>query len=453
MQVGAIGIGQAGGKILDTFLAYDEEIAESPIRSALAVNTAETDLLGLTHVGDDQKLLIGEDTQNGGGVGADNETGASVTTKNIERIHDSLEQMPRHDLDGFLILTSLGGGTGSGGTPVIARHIKSVYESLPVYVVGVLPSKREGQLYAYNAARSLQTLLQGASPNDAGPSSSASPSSGPDTKPSGRATEHSSEARLIGPDESISGAQETASTPLAENIILVDNDAYSRPDESLEQAWEYINRTIAQAITDLFAAGEPLENKRIPESVVDTADIKQTLDGGRLSTIGYATSHLETDTTQTLLDRIRGTESTDLDSYDFDQQEAELRVMNLVREATQTALGFDTTLESITTGLVLVAGPTDVLNRRGIQRSRDWIQDQIEAPAVRGGDYPRDQPEVQTALLLSGVHDSDRLRELYAQAAKARQTIEDVDDTEAADTALTDPPTPPDYEHQIDGIF
>ncbi|ERG88971.1 MAG: cell division GTPase, partial [halophilic archaeon J07HX5] len=443
MQVGAIGIGQAGGKILDTFLAYDEEIAESPIRSALAVNTAETDLLGLTHVGDDQKLLIGEDTQNGGGVGADNETGASVTTDNIERIHDSLEQMPRHELDGFLILTSLGGGTGSGGTPVIARHINSMYDSLPVYVVGVLPSKREGQLYAYNAARSLQTLLQGASPNNP------SHSPDPDSERSGRTAKESSDTRLIGPDESITEAQETASTPLVDNIILIDNDAYSRPDESLEQAWKYINRTIAQAVTDLFAAGEPLENKRIPESVVDTADIKQTLNGGRLSTIGYATSHLETDTTQTLLDRVRGTDSTDLNNHDFDQQEAELRIMNLVREATQTALGFDTTLESVTTGLVLVAGPTDVLNRRGIQRSRDWIQDQIEAPAVRGGDYPRDQPEVQTALLLSGVHESDRLRELYAQAARARQTIEDIDDTEAADTALTDPPTPPDYEHHI----
>ncbi|ERG89276.1 MAG: cell division GTPase, partial [halophilic archaeon J07HX5] len=129
MQVGAIGIGQAGGKILDTFLAYNQEIAESPIRSALAVNTAETDLLGLTHIGDDQKLLIGEDTQNGGGVGADNKTGAQVTSQSIERIHEGLEQMPRHELDGFLILTSLGGGTGSGGTPVVTRHINSMYDS------------------------------------------------------------------------------------------------------------------------------------------------------------------------------------------------------------------------------------------------------------------------------------------------------------------------------------
>lgn len=441
MQVGVIGIGQAGGKILDTILAYESEIEASPIHSALAVNTAEADLLGLAHVPEDQQLLIGEGTQNGGGVGADNETGAQVTVENIETIHAALEEIPNHELDAFLIVAALGGGTGSGGAPVVAKHIRSVYDSMPVYAVGVLPSKREGQLYAYNAARSLQTLLRG------GELTLGATDDGDDAD--GETDDGDSEM-VIGPDKSIGGQRQTSA--LVENVLLVDNDAYNSPNESLEQAWEHINRTIAQAIIDLFAAGEPVEREQIPETVVDTADIRQTLTNGTLSTIGYATAHLEMDTTQTLLGRLRARDSA-TEGYDFDQQEAELRVMNLVREATQSSLGFETTLESVEAGLVLIAGPAEALNRRGIERSREWLQTQIEAPAVRGGDYPRDQPEMQTTVLLSGVHDSERLQELYLQAAKARQTIEDREEPPAPDTALTDPPEPPEYDHQIDGLF
>jgi Cell division GTPase len=105
--VGIIGIGQAGGKILDTILAYDSEIEASPVHSALAINTAEADLLGLTHVPEKQQLLIGKGTQNGGGVGADNETGAEVTVENIETIHTALEQIPNHELDAFVIVAAL----------------------------------------------------------------------------------------------------------------------------------------------------------------------------------------------------------------------------------------------------------------------------------------------------------------------------------------------------------
>lgn len=457
MQVGAIGIGQAGGKILDSVLAYDSELPESPVHSAFAVNTAETDLLGLAHVPEDRRLLIGEGTQNGGGVGADNETGARVTAENIETVHAAIEQVPSDELDAFLLIAALGGGTGSGGMPVLAKHIDSVYDSMPVYAVGVLPSKREGQLYAYNAARSLQTLLQGRDPDEAGRDRMEQPTSGTETgnpNPSagGESDSDTRNRMVIGPDEQLGGDRDQTA-PLVENVILVDNDAYNGPNESLEQAWEQINQTIAQAIVDLFAAGEPVQRRRVPETVVDTADIRQTLANGTLSTVGYATAHLEMDTTQTLLGRLRSRGSADGHDYDFDQQEAELRIMNLVRDATQSSLGFETTLESVEAGLVLVAGPAEALNRRGIERSRDWLQTQIDAPAVRGGDYPRDQPEIQTTVLLSGVHDSERLQELYLQAAKARQTIEDCEDPRAPDTALTDAPTPPGYDHHIDGLF
>ena len=53
----------------------------------------------------------------------------------------------------------LGGGTGSGGAPVIARRLKKLYVE-PVYGLGILPARDEGGLYSLNAARSLMTFVK-----------------------------------------------------------------------------------------------------------------------------------------------------------------------------------------------------------------------------------------------------------------------------------------------------
>jgi cell division GTPase FtsZ len=73
MNITAVGFGQAGGKIVDKFLEYEQSVkGPSVISNAVAVNSAKADLMGIDNIPDDRKLLIGQAKVKGHGVGADN---------------------------------------------------------------------------------------------------------------------------------------------------------------------------------------------------------------------------------------------------------------------------------------------------------------------------------------------------------------------------------------------
>ena len=127
MKLAMIGFGQAGGKIVDKFLAYDERTGSSIVRSAVAVNTAKADLLGLERIPEENRVLIGQARVKGHGVGADNELGAEIAEEDIDEIQGAIDNIPVHEIDAFLIVAGLGGGTGSGGSPVLAKHLKRIY--------------------------------------------------------------------------------------------------------------------------------------------------------------------------------------------------------------------------------------------------------------------------------------------------------------------------------------
>ena len=159
MKLFAIGFGQAGGKIVDLLLEYDMRTRQKSIARALAINTAKTDLMGLTNIPMEDRLLIGQTVAKGHGIGADNEMGAKIATDDIYTIQSAVDVRGTHETEAFLVAAGLGGGTGSGGAPVIARRLKKLY-SEPVYGMGILPSNEEGSLYSLNAARSLMTFIK-----------------------------------------------------------------------------------------------------------------------------------------------------------------------------------------------------------------------------------------------------------------------------------------------------
>ncbi len=143
MKLAMVGFGQAGGKILDKFLEYDRRNGSDIVRAALAVNTAKADLVGLENVPEENRVLIGQSRVKGHGVGADNELGSEVAEEDIDELVAAMDDVPAHEVDAFLIIAGLGGGSGSGGGPVLARHLKRIYTE-PVYALGILPSADEG---------------------------------------------------------------------------------------------------------------------------------------------------------------------------------------------------------------------------------------------------------------------------------------------------------------------
>ena len=83
MKLAMIGVGQAGGKVVDRFIEYDADHGADVVRGAIVVNTAKADLRGLTHIDESKRSLVGQAQVKGHGVGADNELGTEVMESDV----------------------------------------------------------------------------------------------------------------------------------------------------------------------------------------------------------------------------------------------------------------------------------------------------------------------------------------------------------------------------------
>jgi cell division GTPase FtsZ len=366
MKLAMIGFGQAGGKIVDKFLEYDERTGSGIVRSAVAVNTAKADLLGLDRIPEENRVLIGQARVKGHGVGADNELGAEIAEEDIDEVQGAIDNIPVHEIDAFLIVAGLGGGTGSGGSPVLAKHLKRIYTE-PVYGLGVLPGGDEGGIYTLNAARSFQTFVRE-----------------------------------------------------VDNLLVFDNDAWRKTGESVEGGYDEINSEIVRRFGVLFGAGEVGSGDNVAESVVDSSEIINTLSGGGVSTVGYATESVETEDSGGLLSRFKGDES------DMDTANTTNRITSLVRKAALGRLTLPCEIDGAERALLVLSGPSQHLNRKGIERGRKWLEEQTGSMEVRGGDYPIREPNVAAAVLLSGVHNVPRIKELQQVAIEAQENIDEL---------------------------
>jgi cell division GTPase FtsZ len=367
MKLAMIGFGQAGGKIVDKFIEYDKRTGSGIVRSAVAVNSAKADLMGLEHVPESQRVLIGKARVKGHGVGADNELGAEVAEEDIDEVQGAIDSVPVHEVDAFLIVAALGGGTGSGGAPVLAKHLKRIYTE-PVYGLGVLPSGDEGGIYTLNAARSFQTFVRE-----------------------------------------------------VDNLLVFDNDAWRQSGESVERGYDEINDEIVRRFGVLFGAGEVDAGDDVAESVVDSSEIINTLSGGGVSTVGYATEEVDIGDDEGLLSRFTSGGGDGVDSANTTN-----RVTSLVRKATLGRLTLPCEVQGAERALLVMSGPPSHINRKGMERGRKWLEDETGSMEVRGGDYPLDEPFVAAAVLLSGVTEVPRIKELQQVAIEAQENIDEI---------------------------
>lgn len=230
MKAALIGLGQAGGKVATAIRDADRKAGYDAIRGVLAVNTAESDLAPL----DAKTMLIGQERVKGQGVGADNELGASIMQADISEVMAGLDGVVDPSTEAIFVVAGLGGGTGSGGAPVLARELSRIYD-IPVYGLAILPGRDEGAIYQANAGRSLKTFVRE-----------------------------------------------------ADSVLLVDNDAWHSTGESVSESFESINETIARRIGLILAAGENVQG--VGEAVVDSSEVINTLRAGGMATIGYASA-------------------------------------------------------------------------------------------------------------------------------------------------------------------
>lgn len=347
MKVVLIGVGQAGGKVTQVLAEFDHRLAFDAVQDAFAVNTAKTDLQAL----DIDTMLVGQDRVKGHGVGGDNELGAEIMQEEATEVMDELDGRATTEAEALVIVAGLGGGTGSGGAPALARELKRVYE-IPVYVLGILPSRGEGSIYQVNAGRSLKTV-----------------------------------------------ARE------ADAAILIDNDAWRKTDETVEEGFEHINEQIAQRVGLLFASGEMVDG--VGESVVDSSEIINTLSDGGIASLGYASAEAAEDTSENIN-----------------------TITSLTRNALLTGMSLPNAVEA-EAALLVIAGEPDRISRKGVERARKWVEEETGSLQVRGGDFPLDSDRLAALVLLGGVERSQRVQEFLDRAREAQeQDLEDHDPVE-----------------------
>ena len=393
MKLAMIGFGQAGGKVLDRFLEYDERTGSNIVRAAVAVNTAKADLMGLERVPEEQRILIGQARVKGHGVGADNELGAEVAEEDIDEIQGAIDNIPVHEIDAFLIIAGMGGGTGSGGAPVLAKHLKRIYTE-PVYGLGILPGNDEGGIYTLNAARSFQTFVRE-----------------------------------------------------VDNLLVFDNDAWRKTGESMESGYGAINEEIVRRFGILFGAGEVERGGEVAESVVDSSEIINTLACGGVSTVGYAREELQrNERNRGLISRFTGGGGEE----EVDAATTTNRVTSLVRKATLGRLTLPCEVAGTERALLVMSGPPKYLNRKGIERGRKWLEEQTGSMEVRGGDYPVSKSNyVASVVLLAGVTNVPRIKELQQVAIEAQENIDELrDESEANLRRLVE-----DDEDELEPLF
>lgn len=235
-----IGIGQCGGKLTTEITQYTRSNDVQTILGAVAINTATTDLQNLPI----QTQLIGESHVKGNGVGGDNELGLQIMQDDMHEVTETIKNITPSETEAIILLAGLGGGTGSGGCPALVRELNTIY-TIPIYVLGVLPSATESTLAKYNAGRSLQTL------------------------------------------------RETPAT-----TILIDNDTWKQTGQSLTNWYSEINTSIAERMSLLLTAGEFTGVSA--EMTVDSSEIINTLRETTFAAIGHGTTPSATDSTQNI---------------------------------------------------------------------------------------------------------------------------------------------------------
>ena len=105
---GGVGVGGGGSNAVNRMIS--ENIAGVDF---IAVNTDQQALMGSKAK---QRIVIGERTTRGLGSGGDPEIGNKAAEESVEELHQVLQGS-----DMVFVTAGMGGGTGTGATPVVAK--------------------------------------------------------------------------------------------------------------------------------------------------------------------------------------------------------------------------------------------------------------------------------------------------------------------------------------------
>ena len=345
MRVLWIGFGQAGGKIANSLMGMNRGLY-----SAIAINTEEADLSGLGNIR--EKVLIGKYALRGRGVGSDIDLGASIAEKSLAQMMDTIDVVVRKkDPEVIWIAAGLGGGSGAGGSFVLANELKKVYKHIPVYGIGVVPSvsgmpQDKEALNLSNTIKSFELWSH-----------------------------------------------------YFNNILLVDNQQYEQPHvtrESVERMFQRVNENLAQTLTTIISAGEI---RPPPQEVFSSSEIKATMGLiGDISTIGYCAEEIKI--------------KSQFWRKGMDPGTHELESI-IERSVEKSSLTFPTDVTGARSASLIVHGRPEHLFTQAISVGKSRLEEMTAVSKVRYGDYPDKHTKYLSAItIVSGITDFTRLDQM-----------------------------------------
>jgi len=160
-----VGLGGAGAKMVDCL--YQRNVVRRIIDrlqareqwpfAGIAVDTSEK-VRRLSNIPAGNIVLIGKSRVKGHGTGVDVALGRRVVSEELSLAMSSLAKVVSSKPWAVLLFAGLGGGTGTGGLPVLAKRVKKTYRCKTLGVF-VLPSSGEGRVYTKNAFENLDKVL------------------------------------------------------------------------------------------------------------------------------------------------------------------------------------------------------------------------------------------------------------------------------------------------------
>jgi len=359
MKLVIIGLGQCGSRVADEFARINKRAKSQRgieiCPGIFAVNTDAADLSGLNTIKTDyhHRILIGGRKTGGHGVGKINELGAEIARTDADKVIEAIRTTRRfYESDGFMVIASSAGGTGSGALPIITQELKERYADKPIYALVVLPFEHEEETEErtiYNTAVCLKSV-----------------------------------------------------SSVADAVILVDNQRYVRKDVSLKSNINKINSLIVEPFYDLLCAGEEKKAKHIGAKTLDAGDIIQTLSGWTV--IGYGTSPLKLITLpfEQTKDFHKKSNETYKGIQAMDEAISELSLKCNPKDAGRA--------------LYLISAPAKEMNMDTIKELGEWMREMAPNAIIRNGDYPRERGQLVITLILSELSEVEKVRRYYSES-------------------------------------
>ncbi len=366
MKLIVIGLGQCGGRIADEFTRMGKRASElrniEIVVDSFAVNTDTADMATIKTIKPDyqHRILIGAGKTRGHGVAKLNELGAEIAREDADKILDALRATKNlYEVDGFLVISSTAGGTGSGAIPIITNVLKERFADKPVYALLVLPFEHEEtaeEMAIYNTAVCLKSTYA-----------------------------------------------------IADAIILVDNQRYIKKDFSLKNNIYEINRLIVEPFFDLLCAGEEKKAKHIGAKVMDSGDIIHTLCGW--TAIGYGEVKLPLITFP-----------SDWSGHFEKRGERSFKGLQAMDEAIKE-LSIECNPQEAGRALFLISSPGKEMDVNMVKELGDHLRGLASQAVIRNGDYPREKGLLDITVILSELADVPKVRSYYTKASELAQAI------------------------------